>query len=126
MSTRKSLDQIQELLNKECIKRDKKYRSLEQKYNKLQESLENSQQQKNMSLRDPRGASNKKKSQPSNIRRVTTQRCRSTSRRRPRPPTGPNGTPTVPTTTPQATIWKSKKGTGAHDRNRRKCLRAPI
>ena len=34
--------------------------------------------------------------------------------------------PKVPTTTPQVTIWKSKKGTGAHDRNRRKGLPAPI
>ena len=28
--------------------------------------------------------------------------------------------------TQQATIWKSKKGTGAHDRNRRKSLPALI
>ena len=86
-----TFEQLQELIKKECDKHDKKYRSLEQKYNKLQESLEHSQQQKNMPLRGRRGASNKKKSQPSNHRRVTTQRGRSTLRRRPRPPTGPNG-----------------------------------
>ena len=34
--------------------------------------------------------------------------------------------PKVPTTTPQATIWKCKKGTGAHDRNRRKSLPVTI
>ena len=32
----------------------------------------------------------------------------------------------VPTTPPQATSWKSKKGTGAHDRNRRKGLPTQI
>ena len=41
-----SFEQLQELIKKECDKRDKKYRFLEQKYNKLQESLEHSQQQK--------------------------------------------------------------------------------
>ena len=35
-------EQLQDLIKKECDKRDKKYRSLEQKYNKLQESLEHS------------------------------------------------------------------------------------
>ena len=86
-----SFEQLQELIRKECDKRDKKYRSLVQKYNKLQESIEHSQQQKNMPMRGPRGASNKKKSQPSNQRRTASQRGRSTSRRRPRPPTGQNG-----------------------------------
>ena len=75
-----SFEQRQELIKKECDKRDKKYRSLEQKYNKLQESFEHSQQQKNMLMRGPRGASNKKKSQSSNQRRATTQRGRSTLR----------------------------------------------
>ena len=42
-----SIKQLQELIKKECNKRDKKYQSLEQKYNKLQESVEHSQQQKN-------------------------------------------------------------------------------
>ena len=37
-----SFEQLQELIKKECDKRDKKYRFLEQKYNKLQESLEHS------------------------------------------------------------------------------------
>ena len=86
-----SFEQLQELIKKECDKRDKKYQFLEQKYNKLQESLEHSQTQKNMHMRGPRGASNKKKSQPSNRRKVTNQRRRSTSRRRPQPPAGQNG-----------------------------------
>ena len=34
-----SFEQLQELIRKECGKRDKKYRSLEVKYNKLQESI---------------------------------------------------------------------------------------
>ena len=41
-----SFEQLQDLIKKECDKRDKNYRSLEQKYNKLQESFEQSQQQK--------------------------------------------------------------------------------
>ena len=86
-----SFEQLQELIKKECDKRDKKYRSLEQKYNTLQESLEHLQQKKHMPRRGPRGASNKKKSQPSNQRRVTTQCGHFTSRRRLRPPTGRNG-----------------------------------
>ena len=35
-----SFEQLQDLIKRECNKRDKKYRSLEQKYNKLQESFE--------------------------------------------------------------------------------------
>ena len=42
-----SFEQLQELIRKECDKRDKKYRSLDQIYNKLQESVDQSQQQKN-------------------------------------------------------------------------------
>ena len=42
-----SFEQLQDLIKKECDKRDKKYRSLEQKYNKLQDSVDNSQPQKN-------------------------------------------------------------------------------
>ena len=38
-----SFEQLQELIKKECDKRDKKYRSLEQKYNKLYDSVEHSQ-----------------------------------------------------------------------------------
>ena len=86
-----SFEQLQELIKKECDKRDKKYRSLEQKYNKLYDSVEHSQKQKNMPMRGLRGASNKKKSQQSNQRKVANQRGRSTSRRRTRPPTNQNG-----------------------------------
>ena len=76
-----SFEQLQDLITKECDKRDKKYRSLEQKYNKLQESFENSQLQKNLQTRGQRGASNKKKSPQTNRRRVPNQRGRSTSKR---------------------------------------------
>ena len=41
-----SFEQLQDLITKECDKQDKNYRSLEQKYNKLQESFEQSQQKK--------------------------------------------------------------------------------
>ena len=84
-------EQLIELIKKECDKRDKKYRFLEQKFNKLQELLEHSQQQKTMQMRGPRGASNKKKSQPTNQQKVTNQCGHSTSRRRPQPPVRQNG-----------------------------------
>ena len=48
-----SFEQLEKLIKKECDKGDKKYRFLEQKYNKLQESLEHLQQQKNMPMRGP-------------------------------------------------------------------------
>ena len=48
-----SLEQLQKLIKKECDKGDKKYLFLEQKYNKLQESLEHLQKQKNMPMRGP-------------------------------------------------------------------------
>ena len=58
-----SFEQLQDLIKKECDKSEKKYRSLEQKYNKLQDSFDNSQSQKNLHTRGQRGASNKKKLQ---------------------------------------------------------------
>ena len=45
-----SFEQLQDLIKKECDKRDKNYRLFEQKYNKLQESFEQSQQ-KNSKMR---------------------------------------------------------------------------
>ena len=54
-----SFEQLQELIKKECDKCNKNYRSLEQKYNKLQESLKQPQQ-KNSNSRGQGGASNKK------------------------------------------------------------------
>ena len=91
-----SFEQLQDLIKKECDKRDKKYRSLEQKYNKLQESFEHSQSQKNLPTRGQRGASNKKKLPPTNRRMVPNQCGRSTSKRRtqmehPRPLSGHQG-----------------------------------
>ena len=43
-----SFEQLQDLIKKECDKRDKKYRCLEQKYNKLQDSFDSKQSQKNL------------------------------------------------------------------------------
>ena len=78
-----SFEQLQNLIKKECDKRDKKYRSLEYKYNKLQELLETSQSQKTYKRGTPvGGASNKKKSLATNRRATQTQRGRSTSKRR--------------------------------------------
>ena len=48
-----SFEQLQELIKKECDKRDKKYRSLEQKYNKLYDSVEHSQKQKKHACKGP-------------------------------------------------------------------------
>ena len=55
-----SFEQLQDLIKKECDKQDKNYRSLEQKYNNLQESFEQAQQQ-NSKMRGQGGALNKKK-----------------------------------------------------------------
>ena len=77
-----SFEQLQDLIKKECDKRDKKYRSLEQKYNKLQDSFENSQPQKNLHTRGQRGASNKKKLPTVSRRPVPNQRGRPTTTKR--------------------------------------------
>ena len=76
-----SFEQLQELIKKECDKRDKHYRSLENKYNKLQESLRQSQQ-KDSSPRGQGGSSNKKNSSPSTARKAQPQRGRSTLKHR--------------------------------------------
>ena len=76
-----SFEQLQDLIKKECDKRDKNYCSLEQKYNKLLESFEHSQQ-KNSKMRGQGGASNKKKPSQTTARRTQPQRGRSTSKRR--------------------------------------------
>ena len=82
-----SFRQLQELIKKECDKHDKNYCSLEQKYNKLQESLKQPQQ-KNLNSRGQVGASNKKKSSPTMARKAKTQRGRSTSKCRMQPAQG--------------------------------------
>ena len=74
-----SFEQLQDLTKKECDKRDQKYRSLEQKYNKLQDSFDNSQPQKNLQSRGPRGASSKKKLPTVSRRPVPNQRGRPTT-----------------------------------------------
>ena len=76
-----SFEQLQELIKKECDKRDKNYCSLEHKYNKLEESLKKSQQ-KNSTPRGQGGVSNKKKSSPSTARKAQPRRGRSASKRR--------------------------------------------
>ena len=77
-----SFEQLQNLIKKECDKRDKKYHSLEQKYIKLQDSFDNSQSQKNLPARGQRGALNKKKL-PTTSRRVVPNQCgRSTTTKR--------------------------------------------
>ena len=77
-----SFKQLQELIKNECNKCDKNYRSLEQKYNKLQESFEHSQQQ-NSKMRVQGGASNKTKLSQTTARKA--QCGRSSSKRRMQP-----------------------------------------
>ena len=68
-------------LKKNVTNAIKDYRTLENKYNKLQESLKQSQQKKT-NPRGQGGASNKKKSSPSTARKAQPQRGRSTSKHR--------------------------------------------
>ena len=77
-----SFEQLQDLIKKECDKRDKKYRSLEQKYNKLQDSFDNSHSQKNSPTRGQRGASNKKKLPTASCGMVPNQHGQSTTTKR--------------------------------------------
>ena len=77
-----SFEQLQDLIKKECDKRDKKYRSLEQKYNKLQDSFDSSQPQKNLQTRGQRGALTKKKLPTVSRRSVPNQRGRPTTTKR--------------------------------------------
>ena len=77
-----SFEQLQDLIKKECDKQDTKYRSLEQKYNKLQDSFDNSHSQENLQTRGQRGASNKKKSPPTSRRMGPNQRGRPTTTKR--------------------------------------------
>ena len=74
-----SFEQLQDLIRKECDKRDKKYRSLEHKYNKLQDSFDSKQSQKNLQTRGQRGASSKKKLPTVSRRPVPNQRGRPTT-----------------------------------------------
>ena len=74
-----SFEQLQDLIKNECDKRDKKYRSLEQKYNKLQDSFDTSQLQKNLQTRGQRGTSNKKKLPAVSRRPVPNQGGRTTT-----------------------------------------------
>ena len=103
-----SFEQLQDLIKKECDKRDKHYRSLDLKYNKIQEALEQSQQ-KNSKMRGQGGASNKKKVSPTTARRTQQQRGRSTSKRRSqtqgsRQPNQPKEKQTIPPTLSQTNM----------------------
>ena len=77
-----SFEQLQDLIKNECDKRDKKYRSLEQKYNKLQDSFDSKQSQKNLQTMGQRFASNKKKLPTVSRRPVPNQRDRPTTTKR--------------------------------------------
>ena len=79
-----SFEQLQELIKKECDKRAKNYRSLEQKYNNLHESLVQTPQ-KNSKTRGQGVASNKKKLSPTTSRRTQSQRRQSISKHRMQP-----------------------------------------
>ena len=72
-----SFEQLQELIKKVCDKRDKNYRLLEQKYNKLQESLKQPQQKTRQ--RGAKEAPQTKRSHPQ------PQRGWSTSKRQTQP-----------------------------------------
>ena len=102
-----SFKQLQDLIKKECDKRDKKYRSLEQKYNKLQESLKQPQPQKTCQ----RGA-NVVPQTKRNHNKQTAEGCQTNAVDQPQDdapnlPPAKAEKPTVPTTTQQETIWKS-------------------
>ena len=117
-----SFERLQELIRKECDKWDKKYRLLENKYNKLQEQIEHTQPQKTCQ----RGA----QSAPQ------TKRNRNNKTNKRHPPNadillhddardqtpGETEKSTVSTTIQQMTTRKDKKGTDDHDRSRRKSL----
>ena len=120
-----SFEQLQDLIKKECDKRDKKYHSLEQKYYKLQDSFENSQSQKNLQMRGQRGTSNKMKSPPASRRMVPNQ-CgwSTTTKRRPQGRQGKADDTNSDITNDNPVKSKWKRGT--HDRNRRKGLPPPI
>ena len=94
---------------------------MENKYNKLQESLQQSQQ-KNSSPWGQGGASNKKKSSPSTARKAQPQRGRSTLKHRPkqqgsRQPQHQKEKPTIPPTSSQTNTEEAPCGAGAHDHN---------
>ena len=121
-----SFEQLQELIKKECDKRDKNYRSLEQKYNKLQESLEQPQQ-KNSKTRGQGGASNKKMLSPRTARKTQSQRGRSIknverNHKALDNPTHKKEKPTIPPTSYQTNTEETPCGADAHDHNRRKEL----
>ena len=118
-----SFEQLQELIKKECDKRDKNYRLLEQKYNKLQESLK--QPQPKTRIRGAKKAPQTKRSypqprleklnhnsagQPQNVER---------SHKALDNPTHKKEEPTIPTTSSQTSTEKTPCCTGAHDHNRK-------
>ena len=105
-----SFEELQDLIKKECDKRDKKYRSLEQKYNKLHESFENSQSQENLQTRGQCGASNKKNRHPQVVKwsqtNVASQQQKNNGHKLNVPDLYQDGkeTSTIPTPISQTTI----------------------
>ena len=104
-----SFEQLQDLIKKECEKQDKKYRSLEHKYNKLQESFENLQSQKNYKQGASMAPRTKRNRHPQIVERFQTNaadRHQSDGHKRNIPDHYPDAKEksTVPTTTPQTTI----------------------
>ena len=119
-----SFEQLQDLIKKECDKRDKRYRQLEQKYNKLQDS-HNQAQQKNMTTRGRGGASNKKKLSPTPTRKAQQKRGRSIPKRRPLPQGSrqtnqQKGKADDTSNVVSNESEKTQRNAGAHDRHRRK------
>ena len=116
-----SFEQLQDLIKKECDKRDKNYRSLEHKYNKLQESLKQSQQKTR-----PRGAKEAPQTKrshpqprleklnhnavglPQNFERNNMALDNLTSKKE---------KPTIPPTSTQTNTEEAPRGAGARDHN---------
>ena len=117
-----SFEQLQKLIKKECNKHDKNYRLLEQKYNKLQESLEQSQQKNSKTWRQG-GASNKKKSSPTTAWRTQPQRGWSTSKRRMQPQGSPQPNPQKGNADDTANVISNKHGRNSM---RRRCSRSQL
>ena len=121
-----SFEQLQELIRKECDKRDKKYCSLEQKYKKLEESLKQPQQK--TQTRGAKEASQTKRSHPQqrlerlkhnvaslpqNVEHIHMALDNLTHKKE---------KPTIPPTLSQTNTEETPRSAGTHDHNRRKKL----
>ena len=121
-----SFEQLQDLIKKECDKRDKNI----DPWNK------NTINYKNRSnTRNPQKLANKGPTWRLKQKEITTKQtaegCQTNvadppQDNAPNHPPANTEKPTVPTMTQQATTWKNQKGTDARDRNRRKSFLPPI